>query len=233
MRIAVIPARGGSKRIPRKNIRPFCGKPMIAWSIGTARESALFDRVIVSTEDDEIAEVAKTWGAEVPFKRPADLADDFVGTVDVVAHATQWAIDRGWPLSVVCCIHATAPLMRVSDLKQGLDALESGDWAYAFSVTEFSSSIFRAFREHPDGGLEVLFPERFLARSQDLPTALHDAGQFYWGEPHAWIGKRTICGRYSVPVYLPRWRVQDIDTEEDWDCAVRVFQALADTPEPR
>lgn len=216
MRLAVIPARGGSKRIPRKNIRDFCGKPIIAYSIAAARESGLFDRVIISTEDEEIAHVAKQWGGEVPFLRPAELSDDYIGTIPVIAHATQWALDQKLDIDAVCCIYATAPLMNVEDLKRGFKALESGDWAYAFSSTDFAAPIFRAFKQNSEGGLEMFFPEFYNTRSQDLPRALHDAGQFYWGRPASWIEGKRIYDRHSIPIILPRWRVQDIDTQEDW-----------------
>ena len=201
MRIAVIPARGGSKRIPRKNIKLFCGKPMIAWSIEAAKSSDLFDHIIVSTDDVEIAEVAKQWGAEVPFIRPAALSDDYAGTTEVIAHATQWAIGQGFDVDAVCCIYATAPLIQVDDLKRGLEALNSGNWDYAFSVTDFAAPIFRAFKQTAEGGIEMFFPEYFATRSQDLPVALHDAGQFYWGRPSAWIEGKRIFDRHSVPVH--------------------------------
>jgi pseudaminic acid cytidylyltransferase len=216
MKIAVIPARGGSKRIPRKNIKHFCGKPMIAWSIEVAKFSGLFDHIIVSTDDDEIAEVAKQWGAEVPFMRPAELSNDYAGTTEVIAHATQWAINQGWPVAAVCCIYATAPFIQAEDLKLGIQKLESGDWAYAFSVTDFAAPIFRSFKQTAEGGVEMFFPEYFGTRSQDLPTALHDAGQFYWGRPAAWLEGKRIFDRHSTPVLIPRWRVQDIDTLDDW-----------------
>jgi len=216
-RVAVIPARGGSKRIPRKNMKCFYGKPIIAWSIETARSSGLFDHVVVSTDDYEIADVAKEWGAEVPFMRPDELADDFVGTTEVIAHATHWMIDQGWGVSAVCCIYAAAPFITTADLKRGIEALDSGAWAYAFAVTDYSSPIFRAFRELPDGGLEMFFPEHYPTRSQDLPSALHDAGQFYWGRPSAWTECKSAFGPLkSIPIIIPRWRVQDIDTLDDW-----------------
>jgi N-acylneuraminate cytidylyltransferase len=229
MRIAVIPARGGSKRIPRKNIRDFCGRPMLAWSIDAARASTLFDHVLVSTDDREIATVARDWKAEVPFVRPDELSDDHAGTTEVVGHATSWALTNGWPLSAVCCIYATAPFVQPADLRRGLDALESGDWDFAFSVTEFPSSIFRSFRQLPEGGLEMFFPEQFQTRSQDLPIALHDAGQFYWGRPDAWVGHKPIFGRRSVPVFIPHWRVQDIDSEDDWRRAELLRQVIQET----
>lgn len=219
MKIAVIPARGGSKRIPRKNIKLFCGKPMIAWSIEAAKSSGLFEHVIASTDDAEIAEVARQWGAETPFMRPDDLANDHAGTTPVIAHATQWALDQGFDVAAVCCIYATAPFIRVDDLKQGLNLLESGEWDYAFTVTDFAAPIFRSFKQLAEGGVEMFFPEHFAARSQDLPTALHDAGQFYWGRPTAWLEGKRVFGRHSNPLLIPRWRVQDIDTQDDWERA--------------
>lgn len=227
MKIAVIPARGGSKRIPRKNIKPFAGKPMIAHSIAAACESNLFDRILVSTDDCEIAEVAKALGAEVPFLRPVELSNDFAGTTDVIAHATQWMLDQQWPVEAVCCLYATAPFVRVEDLNRGLVALQSGPWAYAFTVTEFAAPIFRSFHLHPDGGLEMFFPDQFSTRSQDLPMALHDAGQFYWGRPTAWVERKRIFDRHSFPVIIPRWRVQDIDTEADWRRAELMMKAIS------
>ena len=226
MRIAIIPARGGSKRIPRKNIRNFCGRPMLAWSVEAARASRLFDHVIVSTDDPEIADVARRWHAEVPFIRPDELSGDDVGTTEVISHGTMWALGEGWNLSAVCCIYATAPFVLPDYLQLGLDALTSGVWNFAFSVTEFRSSIFRSFRQLPEGGLEMFFPEHFRKRTQDLPTALHDAAQFYWGRPEAWLEHKPIFARTSVPVFIPHWRVQDIDTEEDWQRAELLKQIL-------
>lgn len=216
MRVAFIPARGGSKRIPRKNVRPFFGRPMIAWSIDAARRSGLFGRVVVSTDDEEIAQVAEAYGAEVPFRRPAELSDDHAGTTAVIAHAVGWALDKGWSLEAVCCIYAAAPFLAVRDLSRGLAALESRAWAYTFSATDFGTPIFRAFKQHSDGGVEMFFPEHFPTRSQDLPIALHDAGQFYWGRPDAWLACKRLFDRHSTPILIPRWRVQDIDSEEDW-----------------
>lgn len=223
MIIAVVPARGGSRRIPRKNIRPFCGKPMIAWTIDAARTSGLFDRVIVSTDDAEITAVALQCGAECPFERPAALADDHADTGDVMAHATGWGLAAGWELDAVCCIYATAPFVDHEDLRRGLETLRSGDWAFAVAATECDASVFRSFRQREDGGLDMLFPEHFTARSQDLPRLLHDAGQFYWGRPSAWVEKRRVFDRWSVPILIPKWRVQDIDEPEDWARAELMF----------
>lgn len=219
MKIAVIPARGGSKRIPRKNIKQFCGKPMIAWSIEAATSTGLFERIVVSTDDEEIAETAARCGAEVPFMRPEALSGDHVGTTAVIAHATQWALGQDPDLEAVCCIYATAPFVQVDDLTRGWRALESGDWDFAFAVTDYAAPIFRSFKQADDGGIEMFFPEHFASRSQDLPVALHDAGQFYWGRPKAWIEERRLFDRRSVPVMIPRWRVQDIDSPDDWQRA--------------
>jgi N-acylneuraminate cytidylyltransferase len=219
MNIAIIPARGGSKRIPRKNIKPFCGKPMIAWSIEAAKSSGLFDRIVVSTDDAEYADVAMEWGAEVPFMRSEELANDHAGTMPVIAHATQWALDQGLDVDAVCCIYATAPFIQEDDLKRGLELLNSGNWNYAFTVTDFAAPIFRSFKQTAEGGVEMFFPEHFDTRSQDLPVAFHDAGQFYWGRPMAWLEGKRIFDRRSKPVMIPRWRAQDIDTPEDWEQA--------------
>jgi len=216
VKVAVIPARGGSKRLPKKNIREFAGKPMIAYSIECALGSGLFDRVIVSTDDDAIAQVSREFGAEVPFKRPAELSDDHADTTSVVAHAVRFLQDEGADLSAVCCIYATAPFVRQADVKQGLAMLEAGNWQFVFSATTFASSVFRAFRQDTGGGLEMIFPEHFSTRSQDLPEVMHDAGQFYWGRPQAWLDRIRIFGASSTVVGIPRWRAQDIDTEEDW-----------------
>lgn len=226
MRLAVVPARGGSRRIPRKNVRPFCGRPMLAWTIEAARSSGLFDRVLVSTDDSEIADVATAWGAECPFVRPAALADDHASTTAVIAHATRWAVDAGWNVESVCCLYATAPFIDAHDLRRGLGALDAGDWSYAIAVTDFAAPIFRAFTERPDGGLEMVFPDRFEARSQDLPRALHDAGQFYWGRPAAWLEGRRVFDRWTMPIVIPRWRVQDIDEPDDWIRAEALFKQL-------
>jgi N-acylneuraminate cytidylyltransferase len=228
MNIAVIPARGGSKRIPRKNIKPFHGKPMIAWSIEAARESGVFDRIIVSTDDNEIMDIARNWGAEVPFKRPPELSNDYAGTIEVIAHATRWALAEGMKFNAVCCIYATAPFVQALDVAQGLEALESGDWAYAFSCTDFPAPIFRSFEKSAEGGVRMFFPQHFTARSQDLPEALHDAAQFYWGRPESWIDGKRIFDVHSKPILLPRWRVQDIDNQADWDRAELIAPSILD-----
>ncbi|MFL6734559.1 MAG: pseudaminic acid cytidylyltransferase [Sphingomicrobium sp.] len=226
MRIAVLPARGASKRIPRKNIRSFCGRPIIAWSIDAARSTGLFDHVIVSTDDGDIANLAQELGAEVPFMRPPELADDHTGTIAVVAHATKWAKQQHWPLEAVCCIYPTAPLIYPGDLAEGLRLLTEGAHDFVLTATDYASPIFRAFRQDDDGGIEMFFPEHFESRSQDLPNAFHDAAQFYWGRPDAWLNANTLFGRRTRALVIPRWRVQDIDTPDDWVRAEALFRSL-------
>ena len=223
-RVAIIPARGGSKRIPRKNIKEFNGKPMIVHSIHAALESGLFEKVLVTTDDDEIAQIAEKNGALVPFVRPAELADDHTPTIPVIAHAIQWLIDNEEsPLEAACCIYATAPFIRTEDLTSAGHMFNSGEWDYVFSGTSFGFPIFRAFKQLENGGLQMFFPEHLVTRSQDLPEAFHDAGQFYWGKAAAWLEGRPIFGPNSSFVYLPRWRVQDIDTPEDWQRAEKLI----------
>jgi N-acylneuraminate cytidylyltransferase len=224
--LAVIPARGGSKRIPRKNIRVFAGRPMIAYPIGYALESGLFDKVIVSTDDDEVAGVAISHGAEAPFRRPAELSDDHAGTTAVIAHAARWAADTLGGVDLVCCIYPTTPFLVTDDLKRACDTMRTGGWDYCLSVCEYGSPIFRSFQARPDGGLQMFFPGKFPLRSQDLPRALHDAGQFYFGATEAWLSERPIFGPRSAFVELPRWRVHDIDTPDDWRRAELVWAAM-------
>lgn len=226
MRLAVIPARGGSKRIPRKNVRPFCGKPMIAWSIEAARESGCFDRIVVSTDDPEIAGTALELGAEVPFMRPPELSDDHTGTMAVIAHAVTWLERRGEAPQQVCCVYATAPLLLPGDLRLGLARLEESGCDFAFSVASYPFPIQRALRIDRDGRVGMFWPEQFPTRSQDLEEAYHDAGQFYWGSAAAWLSGTAIFGSGSVPVILPRHRVQDIDTPEDWERAELMFKLM-------
>ena len=227
MKLAVIPARGGSKRIPRKNIKKFCGRPMIAWPIEAARESECFDRIIVSTDDAEIAEISCHWGAEAPFVRPEALSDDHTGTIPVVAHAIGWYLKHtAEKPEEVCCVYATAPFVRPEDLRQGHEALLHRGCDYAFSVTSFPFPIQRAVRINKDGRVEMFHPEHFNTRSQDLEGAYHDAGQFYWGRAEAWLEGRPIFNSDAIPVLLPRHRVQDIDTIEDWRRAELMFTTL-------
>lgn len=224
MRLAVIPARGGSRRIPRKNIRDFCGRPIMAWSIDAAYASKCFDRIIVSTDDYEIAKIAEGLGAQVPFMRPAELSNDYTGTIPVIAHAISALIKEGDDPQQVCCIYATAPFIQAADIRRGLELLEGEDCKYTFSVTRYPFPIQRAIQLTPTGSVRMFNPEHFNTRSQDLVESYHDAGQFYWGTAEAWLTGRNIFGDGSLPVVLPRYRVQDIDTLEDWKMAELMFQ---------
>lgn len=226
MRVAIIPARGGSQRIPRKNIRPFCGQPMLAWPIQAALASGLFDHIIVSTEDEAIAHCAVQWGASVPFVRPRSLADGFTPTRDVVNHAIgQIAEQHGMP-DQVCCIYATAPFLRCTDLVASLHLLEQGQANFVFSATPYAFPIQRAFYQSGEGHIEMFQPEHRLTRSQDLEPAFHDAAQFYWGKPEAFLAGLPMFSGQSTPYVLPRHRVIDIDTAEDWEMAELMGQVL-------
>jgi pseudaminic acid cytidylyltransferase len=226
MKIAIIPARGGSKRIPRKNIKDFCGKPMIAWSIIAAIESKCFDRIVVSTDNDEIANIARSYGAEAPFKRPDELSDDFTGTIPVIAHATRWLINNGSLINKVCCIYATAPFIKPLDIQKGLRIIETTNADYAFSVTSFPFPIQRALKITKDNNVLMFHPEFINTRSQDLEEAWHDAGQFYWGNAKSWLDHKPVFSETSAPVILPRYRVQDIDSQEDWIRAEFMFKLV-------
>ena len=224
--IAIIPARGGSKRIPRKNIKNFCGQPIIAYSIQAAQKSGLFDRIIVSTDDEEIAEVSRRYGAEIPFMRPKELADDYTGTNAVVKHALEWLRDQGEPAKYACCIYATAPFIQVEYLKHGFEKLVSSGKDFAFSVTSFEFPIQRSVCIKQNGEIEPFFPEHISSRSQDLEEAYHDAGQFYWGKAEAYLNGLRAHTAASLPVILPRYHVQDVDTLEDWEQAELLYKTF-------
>lgn len=222
----IIPARGGSKRIPRKNIRLFRGQPMIAWSINAALASGRFDQVLVSTDDAEIATIARGFGALVPFLRPPSLADEFVGTTDVIAHVIEQLLRAGESPSVVCCLYATAPFVRPQDLEAGYNFWhDSGSARPVFSAGTYPFPVQRAFVISSDGGAEMLQPDLYTSRSQDLPKTYHDAGQFYWANVQQWLARPQFSNG-CLPLVLPRWRVQDIDTEEDWRHAELLHQLL-------
>ena len=226
MNVAVIPARGGSKRIPRKNIKDFCGKPMIVWSIEAAVASECFDSVIVSTDDEEIAEVAQAHGAWVPFMRPKNLSDDYTGTTDVVKHAAEWLIAEGYESNCICCVYATAPFIQPEDIRRGKALLEDTDSDYAFTATTYAFPVQRALKVDAQGLVSMFHPEHFTTRSQDLTEAWHDAGQFYWGRLDAWVKRRPIFSSSARIVELPRHQVQDVDTQEDWTRAEWLFKAM-------
>lgn len=198
---------------------------MIAWAIDTARSSGLFDHVIVSTDDNEIAEVARNWGAETPFMRPANLADDMTPTVPVVAHAVESCIESGWRVETACCIYPCAPLLQADDLVASLDTLKQKSADFVYPVTEYAHPVQRCMRRLPDGKMQFFNPEFEMTRTQDLETAYHDAGQFYWGTAQAWLAHRKMhTDGLGMPI--PNWRVVDIDSEDDWARAELVFESV-------
>lgn len=229
MKIAVIPARGGSKRIPLKNIRVIGGRPLLAWPIEAAIRSGVFERIIVSTDHEAIAEAARAAGAEVPFIRPSDLSNDHCGTLEVVRHAACWAQAEGLGAESICCLYPTALFTRPQDLVLGLQQLESSHWDYVFVAARFTAPVQRAFIRAADGSMRLLFPEHRCTRTQDLAETFHDVGQFYWGSSTAWREGRPIFGHRTSFVELPAERTQDIDTPEDWARAERLFRDLQES----
>lgn len=228
MNIAVIPARGGSKRIPRKNIKEFCGKPMIAYAIMAAKQSGLFKHIIVSTDDEEIALIAKECGADAPFVRPSELSNDHTATVPVIAHAIKFCLQSGFSVKNVCCIYPGVPFIQIDDLRGALTSLNNSDASYCFPITEFPSAIQRALKTSDTGMMQPFYPEFQLTRTQDLEHAYYDAGQFYWGKSDSWLTNPRIHSS-GLGFPIPNWRVVDIDTPEDWQRAELIYRALNST----
>ena len=225
MNIAIIPARGGSKRIPRKNIKPFEGKPMIAHAIMAAKASGLFEHIVVSTDDEEIATIAREWGAETPFMRPKDLADDLTPTVPVIAQAVKLCIDLGWEVDYACCIYPCAPFLQIDDLVAAFDLIQKRNANFVYPVTEYAHPIQRAMRHLPSGEMQFFSPQFELTRTQDLEMAYHDAGQFYWGKASSWLEhKKMHTDGLGMPI--PNWRIVDIDSADDWARAELIFKSL-------
>jgi pseudaminic acid cytidylyltransferase len=228
MRVAIIPARGGSKRIPRKNVKPFLGRPMIAYAVAAARQAGVFDRVVVSTDDDEIAAVAREAGAETPFRRPPELADDHTPTVPVIAQAIAALQAEGSVVDSACCIYPGVPLLDAADLRAGLALLQSlapGHAGYVFPVAAYPSPVQRALLRAADGATRPMHPEYTQTRTQDLPPAFYDAGQFYWAHAATWQAGLGIHA-HATTLVLPEWRVVDIDTPDDWRRAEALALAL-------
>jgi pseudaminic acid cytidylyltransferase len=223
MNIAIIPARGGSKRIPRKNIKLFDGKPMIAYAIGAAKSSGLFEHIVVSTDDEEIASIAREWGAETPFVRSAELANDEAATAPVVAHGVQACKALGWAFARVCCIYPGVPLLQVDDLRGALAVLEKDQADYCFPVAEFPAPIQRALRRMSDGTMQPFEAQYETTKTQALESAYYDAGQFYWGGAQAWLNNSRIHSS-GIGYVIPAWRAVDIDTHDDWARAEAVYQ---------
>ena len=231
MRIAIVPARGGSKRIPRKNVRLFAGEPVMAYSVRAALASKCFDEVIVSTDDEEIALQAREFGASTPFLRPSELADDHTMLVDVIIHAIKWFQARGQFVSEVCCIFATAPFVTPKALCLGLETLELSGRNFALSITSFPFPVQRAVQMAADGSIYAMYPEFRETRSQDLEPGWHDAGQFCWGRSQAFLDRIPVFSEHTAGVVLPRHLVQDLDSMEDWQRAELMYQVLRDRGE--
>lgn len=225
MKIAIIPARGGSNRIPRKNIKSFFGSPMISYAINVARDSEVFDEIIVSTDDSNIATIATRLGARVPFVRPKEFSDDFSSTVDVIVHAIRECESLGWNLDSVCCIYPCVPFLTVEDLLTSLTKLSEHPDKFIFPVCRFSSPLQRALGLDAQGHCFSVFPEFSGTRTQDLPEYYFDTGQFYIGNRDTWMRKESIH-QFAHVFVIPSWRVVDIDTQEDWLRAEYLYQAL-------
>ena len=223
MNVCVIPARGGSKRIPRKNIRPFAGKPIIAWSIETALASGCFDEVVVSTDDPAIIDVAIRYGATAPFIRPPELAGDYVATLPVVTHAIDQMPECHD--GMICCLYPTAPLLSIDDLLRGSELIRESEADFVCSVTSYDYPIQRALSVDGTGFLRMIDDSQLSTRTQDLEEVWHDAGQFYFGFGSSWINATQIFSENTVPLVLKRSNVVDIDTIEDWDLAEAIFLA--------
>ena len=233
MIIAVIPARGGSKRIPGKNTKMFCGKPIIQYSIDAARDSGVFDRIVVSTDSEEIADVARNCGADVPFIRPEELSGDYTTTAPVLAHAIQHLQKAGNPIEFACGIYATAPFVQASDLRDGLATLIRTSANVVIPVTTFDFPIYRGIGLAHDGKMKLLWPhllksweQHEVTRSNDLPEAYHDVGQFYWLRAASFVRDVRLWGAETRAMVIPRKLVVDIDTPEDWEVAELKFSAL-------
>lgn len=227
MNVAVIPARGGSKRIPRKNARSFAGMPLIQRAIRTALDSGCIERVIVSTDDSQIAEMAAAAGAEVPFVRPAELSDDFTGTMPVVRHAVQWLQANDRAPDFVCCLYPAAVLLDPGSLAEGLALLQKSGRAFCFGAVAYPHPIQRAFVIEANSTAWMVDPAQAQTRTQDLRPAYHDAGQFCWGTAAAFLRGGSPLAEGAAALVLPRTRVVDIDTEEDWELAEALHAALA------
>lgn len=224
--VCIITARGGSKRIPRKNVREFCGKPMLAYSIEAAVASAIFDVVMVSTDDDEIADVAREYGAEVPFMRSEATSNDFATTADVLCEVLSEYDKRGTKFDTMCCLYPTAPFVQVSELKEASGMIEAGA-SSVIPVTSFDFPPLRGFRVAEDGSLEYAFPEYAQTRSQDLPEMVHDCGRFYFAKVASFLESGSFITDKTKSLRIPSRLVQDIDTPEDWEMAEQKYRAMA------
>ena len=224
-KVAIITARGGSKRIPRKNIKEFCGKPILAYSIQAALEAGVFDTVMVSTDDEEIAEIAKKYGAEVPFYRSEKTANDFATTADVILEVVEEYENRGQAFDMVCCIYPTAPFLTAEKLRDAVKKLENADADTLIPVVAFSYPVQRALviREEK---LVFEYPEFLDSRSQDLEPHYHDVGQFYVLKTEAFKKSQKIMVGNILPFEISEMEVQDIDNQTDWEIAEMKYRIL-------
>lgn len=226
--LCIIPARGGSKRIPRKNIKPFMGKPIIAYSIEAALKSGIFDEVMVSTDDEEIAEVAKQYGAVVPFLRSPETSNDFATTADVIHEVLARYVEKGRKFDAVCCIYATAPFVTVRRLREAMDILDEGRFDSAFTCVAFSYPVQRGLAIDGKGRIAMKWPQYKTSRSQDLEKIYHDAGQFYFAKTDAYRSSRSFWGDNTAPIVLSELEVQDLDTATDWALAEMKYRLLTE-----
>lgn len=224
MNLAIIPARGGSKRIPKKNIKNFCGKPIISYSIQAAIDSQVFDKIIVSTDNDDIKEIAIKFGAEVPFKRPETLSNDTTPTVPVVAHAINYYDELNIIFDNVCCIYACSPMILSEDIKNSLKLMEEKKSSSCIPVAEFNSAPQRAILLDKNLKISWKFPEFKLTRTQDLELNYHDVGSFYWARRKSWLHGDISSG---IGYEIPNWRAVDIDNISDWIRAELIYQAIS------
>jgi len=223
--LCIIPARGGSKRIPRKNVKPFLGKPMLAYSIEAAKQSGLFDEIMVSTDDEEIASVARQYGANVPFMRSAETASDFATTADVLKEVIARYKEKGREFDKFCCLYATAPMVQSKDIVAAHERLCKSDFTCVYPVVQFSYPIWRCLDLAEDGTMTRHWPEYEHSRSQDLPKEYHDTGTFYWYKTKEWLAGDVRVGGIEVD----ETTIQDIDTETDWKMAEMKFKLINST----
>ena len=223
MNIAIIPARSGSKRIINKNIKKFKGLPIIGWPIKAAKKSKLFDKIIVSTDSKRISRISKKFKIEVPFLRPKNISGDYASTEVVIEHAIKWLKKKKIYPKFVCCIYPTSAFLDPADLIKGYKKIKTLKWDYVFSGGKYYSSIFRSFKNRKNNGLKMIFPKYYKKRTQDIDETYHDAGQFYWGKSDSWLKHKSIFAKKSCVIEVPRWRIHDIDTIEDWKNAEKMW----------
>jgi pseudaminic acid cytidylyltransferase len=223
--IAIIPARGGSKRITRKNVKDFAGRPIIAYSIDLALNSGLFDEVMVSTDDEEIAEISKRYGAKLPFIRSLENATDFATTADVISEVLVKYQETNRAFDLGCCLYPTAPLLTEQTLRSAYTKIKSQNFDTVFPVVKYSYPIWRSLKME-DGHVHMNWPEHLTSRSQDLPASYHDAGQFYWFKVDRFLKQKSLFTQNSGAVELSEMEVQDIDSLTDWKLAELKYKIL-------